>query len=211
VLYEYTYARGLGVGAGAIHAAEGSALRIRAHSPALRDRQVDYFLELTNAMTFLAKQGALFLGQSIRYDGQAMHPSFSGVPMEQRIEMPVAEDFQMGFSTGLALTGQLVVSVYPRFDFLLLAANQLVNHLDKLPLMSSYRPKVIIRTAVGSTEPLNPGPQHCQDHTEAFAKMLRTVHVQPLTHVESIMPAYRDALNREASTLLIEYASEYRK
>lgn len=170
-----------------------------------------YFLELTKAMTFLAEQGALFLGQSIRYDGQAMHPSFAGVPMAQRIEMPVAEDFQMGFCTGLALTGVLPVCVFPRFDFLLLAANQLVNHLDKLPWMSTYRPKVIIRTAVGSTSPLDPGPQHCQDHTQAFMKMLHTVHVQPLTQAESIMPAYRDALNRKGSTLLVEYASEYRK
>lgn len=169
-----------------------------------------YFLELTKAMSMLAGRGALFLGQSIRYDGQAMHPSFSGVPMEQRIEMPVAEDFQMGFSTGLSLTGQLVVSVYPRFDFLLLAANQLVNHLDKYALMSGYRPKVIIRTAVGSTEPLNPGPQHMQDYSEAFASMLRTVKVRLLHSTEMIVPQYQKALEREESTLLVEYASKYR-
>ncbi len=170
-----------------------------------------YFDELTKAMTLLAEGNALFFGQSIAYDGQAMHKSFAGVPMEKRIEMPVAEDFQMGFCTGLALTGILPVCVYPRFDFLLLAANQLANHLDKLPLMSKYRPKVIIRTAVGSTEPLNPGPQHCHDYTTAFKSMLYTVNVVTLPNAEDILPAYAEALRSPKSTLLVEYAAEYPK
>lgn len=171
----------------------------------------DYLKALTESMTMLGKHGALFLGQSIVYDGQRMHETFSGVPIEQRIEMPVAEDFQMGFCTGLALQGLLPVCVFPRFDFLLLAANQLVNHLDKLPLMSGYKPKVIIRTAVGSSQPFNPGPQHCQDHTAAFKEMLNTVQVLELPTKRDIFPAYRYALERDGSTLLVEYASEYGK
>jgi pyruvate/2-oxoglutarate/acetoin dehydrogenase E1 component len=172
---------------------------------------LSYFNELTKAMTLLSDKGAIFLGQSIAYDGQAMHTSFSGVPIEKRIEMPVAEDFQMGYCTGLAIAGVLPVCVYPRFDFLLLAANQLITHLDKLPIMSKYKPKVIIRTAVGSTKPLNPGPQHCNDYTSAFESMLVSINVVRLHYEEQIVPSYQRAIESPRSTLLVEYASEYRR
>lgn len=171
-----------------------------------------YYDCLTEAMTKLAGEPtALFLGQSIAYPGQAMHETLRGVHHSKRLEFPVAEDFQMGYSLGLALTGVLPICIYPRMDFLLLAANQLVNHLDKLPEMEWPAAKVIIRVAVGSTEPVNAGPQHTQDHTQAFASMLRNVRVRSLLRAEQIIPAYESALRRPESTLLIEYASEYYK
>jgi pyruvate/2-oxoglutarate/acetoin dehydrogenase E1 component len=102
----------------------------------------------------------------------------------------------MGFCTGLALEGYIPVCVYPRIDFMLLAANQLVNHLDK---MEGFKPKVIIRTAVGSKSPLNPGPQHTQDHTSAFSLMLKNIPV------EWFEPGvYEKALERPGSTLVVE-------
>ena len=171
-----------------------------------------YYDCLTEAMTRLsAEPQVLFLGQSIAYPGQAMHDTLRNVPPSKRLEFPVAEDFQMGYSLGLALTGQLPVCIYPRMDFLLLAANQLVNHLDKLPEMGWPEAKVIIRVAVGSLVPINAGPQHTQDHTQAFACMLRNVRVRSLIRAEQIIPAYESAARRPESTLLIEYASEYYK
>jgi pyruvate/2-oxoglutarate/acetoin dehydrogenase E1 component len=158
---------------------------------------LSYFSELTEAMTMLARHPkTLFVGQNMRYDGQRMHASFAGVPMERRIEMPVCEDLQMGFCTGLALEGYIPVCVFPRIDFMLLAANQLVNHLDK---MEGFKPKVIIRTAIGSTKPLNPGAQHTQNHTSAFALMLKNIPV------EYFWPGvYELALERPGSTLVVE-------
>jgi pyruvate/2-oxoglutarate/acetoin dehydrogenase E1 component len=72
-------------------------------------------------------------------------------------------------ATGLALEGFVPITCYPRFDFFILAMNQLVNHLDKMREMSEdkMQPKVIIRVAVGSKKPFSAGPQHTQDHTEA--------------------------------------------
>ena len=143
----------------------------------------------------------LFVGQNMRYDGQKMHASFCRVPMERRIEMPVCEDFQMGFCTGLSLQGYIPICCYPRIDFMLLAANQLVNHLDK---MIGFKPRVIVRVAVGSTTPLNPGPQHTQDHTEAFTMMLKNIAV-----VEFEPGVYEDALNGSGSVVVVERMERY--
>jgi len=173
---------------------------------------MNYTDQLTNAMTMLSRlPKTLFVGQSTRYDGQAVFQTLSGVPMDQRIEMPVTENLQMGFCTGLAMEGFLPVSIFPRFDFLILAMDALVNHLDKIPLYSDFRPKVIVRTAVGASSPVNPGPQHVQDYTEAFRLMLKTVYVIDLKRAEDIVPGYELALKLPQSVLLIEHMAEYRR
>ena len=162
---------------------------------------------LNKAMLLLAAQpGAIFIGQNVAYDGNVVYKHLEGVPMEQRLELPVCEELQMGMSIGLALQGFLPISIYPRMDFVVLALNQLVNHLDKLPAMScgQYQPKVIIRTKVGSKHPLIAGPQNTQDHTEAFRLMLTTVTVRKIISSEEVLPAYQYALARSLSTIIIE-------
>lgn len=167
-----------------------------------------YFEELELAMQWLAIQpDTIFLGQSVRYPGTAMYRTLDKVvPMEKRLEMPVAEEMQMGISTGLALQGFTPISIYPRWDFLLLATNQIVNHLDKIPLMSEngYQPKVIIRTGIGSITPLNPQWQHRGDYTQPFQEMCKTIRVVLLEHAEQILPFYMAAYNRKESTILVE-------
>src|SRR5688572_4413914 len=74
---------------------------------------------LNQAMRLLAVQpSALFIGQGVAYDGVATFDSLDGVPMEQRLELPVVEELQLGMGVGLALQGYLPVLVYPRLDFL---------------------------------------------------------------------------------------------
>ena len=168
---------------------------------------LSYFSDLTVAMTKLAEHPkTLFVGQNMRYDGQRMHASFEGVPMERRIEMPVCEDLQMGFCTGLALEGYIPVCVFPRIDFMLLAANQLVNHLDKI---EGFKPKVIIRTAVGCTKPLNPGPQHTQNHIEAFRLMLTKIPVLDLLDEKYVYDGYQKAMSLSGSVVVVEHMEKY--
>ena len=131
------------------------------------------------------------------------------VPMELRIELPVIEDFQMGLCTGLALQGFLPVCIFPRWDFLLLAANQLVNHLDKIPLVSGYRPKVIIRTTVGASFPFSSGVQQSQDHTAAFRLMLDTVEIIELDSRFDVFKGYRHALAAKHSIIVVERQDLY--
>lgn len=164
-------------------------------------------MSLNAAMLALAADPrVLFLGQNVCYDGNVMFKDLEGVPMDRRLELPVAEEMQMGMSIGLSLQGYRPVSIYPRMDFLLLAMNQLVNHLDKLEAMSrgQYRPKVIIRTKVGARTPLDAGPQHTQDHVEAFRRMLTNVGVIRLRRLDQAVPVYQAALDSVISTLVVE-------
>ena len=152
----------------------------------------------------------VFIGQSVAYDGAAIYHSLDGVPMEKRLEFPVVENLQLGYCTGLSLTGKLPICIYPRMDFVLLAMDQLVNHLDKLPAFG-WRPKVIIRCRVGQKKPLDAGPQHTQDHTTAFALMLTTVHVERVSFADEVMPAYTAALACPYASLIVENPIERRK
>ncbi len=171
-----------------------------------------YLNELEKAMTWLGeKPDTIFIGQSVAYSGNAMFKTLYGVPKEKRIELPVSEEMQMGMSLGMALIGKTVISIYPRFDFLLLAVNQLVNHLDKLEEFthSQFYAKVIIRVGIGATEPLYPGVQHCGDYTTAFRLLLKNIQVVKLENPQSIPTVYENAYNAQGSTLIVEDIEKY--
>jgi pyruvate/2-oxoglutarate/acetoin dehydrogenase E1 component len=166
-----------------------------------------YNTELERAMVELSKkEDTIFLGQSMIYGGIAIANSFSEIPITKKIEMPVAENLQLGISTGLALTGYVPVSIFPRWNFLLLAADQLVNHLDKLSAMTDnkYNPKVIIRVAVGVKVPVDPQEQHVGDFTEGFSCMLKNVDLIKLSDPDQIVDAYLHAYDSDKSTILVE-------
>ena len=165
-------------------------------------------------MEFLARnEKTIFLGQAVACPGTAMSNTLKNVSREKLLELPVTEEMQMGMSTGMALTGLVPVSIYPRWNFLLLSVNQIVNHLDKLPIVSNggYKPKVIIRTGIGSERPLHPQHQHIGDFTEAFRLMCKTIEVIRLDETADIFPAYKKALEREdgRSTIIVEYGDYY--
>ena len=163
--------------------------------------------ERKKAMEWLAEQpDSIFVGQNIVYPENQMYRNLIDIPDDKKFEMPVAEEMQMGVSIGLALEGYIPVSIYPRFDFLILATNQIVNHLDKLRYL--YRDndsaKVIIRTAVGGTKPLDAGPQHTKNHTEAFRLMCPSINVVEVTKPEDILPTYQEAYSATDSYLIVE-------
>ena len=170
--------------------------------------------ELIKAMDWLGqKEDVLFLGQACKVSGHSISSTLVNVPQDKRIELPVFEEMQLGISTGLALEGNVTVTMYPRFDFFILACNQLVNHLDKMEEMSKgdMKPRVIIRVSVGAKKPLNAGPQHTQNHTEAFRKMLTNVNVVELLEPEQVLPAFKQAYERQdcKPTLIIEHGEFY--
>ena len=175
---------------------------------------MNYKNELVRAMEWLAtKPDTVFTGQAIGMSGHAISNTMVNVPQDKRVELPVFEETQMGIATGMAMTGWVPITCYPRFDFFILSLNQLINHLDKIQDMSKgdMKPKVIIRVAVGSKVPFSAGPQHTQNHTEAIRQMLTEVEVVELIEPEQIFEAFQTAYEREdgKSTLIIEHAEYY--
>ena len=178
--------------------------------------ELTYKDEIMRAMEFLAEDpNVLFLGQSVAYTGNSIYRTLVNVDDSRKWETPVFEEMQMGMSLGMAMEGIIPVTCYPRWDFLLCATNQLVNHVDKLEAMTRgiFSGGVIVRTAVGASKPLDSGVQHTQNHTEAFSKMLTNTEVHLLEDKSQIYPAYVKAYNRAVNekrpSLLVEYGEYY--
>lgn len=163
-------------------------------------------------MDMLAKDPrVVFIGQAVEYAGTAMSNTLKDVPKEKLVEMPVFEDTQMGITLGLALAGYIPVSIYPRWNFLICATNQLVNHVDKITMMSDYKPRIIIRTGIGSERPLHPQHQHVGDYTDAYKLMCPNINIVRLEEPGQIYDAYCDAYLKEdgKATILVEYGDYY--
>ena len=170
-----------------------------------------YFDELKKSMSLLANHPkTVFIGQAVEFEGTGLYDSLKHLPKNKTIELPVAEYLQSGMANGMAIEGIIPVSTYPRWNFLLMGVDQIVNHLDKFITMSDGKltPKVIIRVAVGSEYPVDPQCQHKGNFSNAFRAMLKNIEVIELNEPEEIIPNYEKALNREdgVSTILVEFA-----
>ena len=173
-----------------------------------------YFDELKKSMNFLGSQkNTIFIGQAVEVPGTAMSNTLSDVPKNKLLELPVAEEMQMGMTLGLAMDGNIPISIFPRWNFLLYGMNQLINHIDKYSVMTGKEEniKIIIRTGVGSQRPLHPQHQHIGDFTEAFKKICTTIEIIRLSEPSEIFPSYQKALTRKdgKSTILVEYGDFY--
>jgi pyruvate/2-oxoglutarate/acetoin dehydrogenase E1 component len=173
-----------------------------------------YFDELKKSMEYLgSKKDTLFIGQAVEVPGTAMSNTLKNINKNKLVELPVAEDMQMGMTLGLAMDKNVPISIYPRWNFLLYGINQLVNHVDKFKVMCGNEivPRVIIRTGIGSQRPLHPQFQHIGDFTEAVQKMCTTIEVLKLENSDQIFPAYKKAYERDdgVNTILVEYGDYY--
>ena len=173
-----------------------------------------YFDELKKSMNYLAcNEKTIFIGQAVEVPGTAMTNTLKGIDPKKLLELPVAEEMQMGITTGLALDGNIPVSIFPRWNFVLLAMNQLINHLDKVNIMSNnaFKVKAIVRTGIGSQRPLHPQYQHIGDFTDAFRMIFESINIVRLDEPDEIFPAYKNAYERidKISTLIVEYGDYY--
>lgn len=171
-----------------------------------------YVDALTNAMkVIMDDESAIFIGQQIVYYGNPMSKTIEGLPKEKMIEVPVMEETQMGMSLGLAMNGHKVVSFYPRWDFLICATNQLVNHLDKIKLMSddNWNPHILIRVGKGSDKPLDPGHQHKGNYIEEFKSMCPNIEFHDLKTWQDVELSYKYATDNCGIHCLVEYPELY--
>ncbi len=165
---------------------------------------------LTEAMTFLGEQdNIMFVGQQIVYAGNPMSTTLGNVSKDKMVELPVMEETQMGMTLGIAMTGKTVVTFYPRWDFIILAVNQLVNHIDKYEPMTGKRANILIRLGKGSDKPLDPGHQHKGNYFNEFKSMCPNIKFHDLQSTDDIVPAYKDAYQNGGVHVLVEYPELY--
>ncbi|MEK6820280.1 MAG: thiamine pyrophosphate-dependent enzyme, partial [Nanoarchaeota archaeon] len=128
---------------------------------------------IKQSMETLAKdKKTIFLGYNVKY-GTKAYGTLADIPKEQILETPVAENLMGGLAMGLAIEGFKPVLFFERHDFMLIALDNLVNHLDKLQQMSqgNFSAPLLIRAVLGAKTPLYPGPQHIQDFSDIFKKL----------------------------------------
>jgi pyruvate/2-oxoglutarate/acetoin dehydrogenase E1 component len=170
----------------------------------------EYKKAISSAMTELGKaDDVVFIGQQIVYAGNPMSTTLTEVPKEKMIEVPVIEETQMGMSLGLAISGKKVITFYPRWDFVVSATNQLVNHLDKYELMTGKKVDILIRVGKGSDVPLDPGHQHKANYFEEFKSMCKNITFFDLKTAEDVNAAYNHFKTNGGINLLLEYPQLY--
>jgi pyruvate/2-oxoglutarate/acetoin dehydrogenase E1 component len=171
----------------------------------------EYKLAIIDAMTELSKlDESIFIGQQIVYAGNPMSTTLGNVPKEKMIEVPVMEETQMGMSLGLAMTGKTVITFYPRWDFIISATNQLVNHIDKFELMTGKKLNILIRVGKGADTPLDPGHQHKANYIEEFKLMCPNIEFHDLKTKSDVELSYKYATSGGIH-VLVEYPQLYNK
>jgi len=170
---------------------------------------VNYKDAVTQTMEEIAKKDSVvLLGQGL-LTGDRIYGTLDGVPTNKCIELPCAENLHMGIALGLALKGYTPVVIFQRMDFILIAADQIINHLALWPKMSGgqFKLPIIIRVIVGSTDKkFDVGPQHNKDFSELFMPYLT---VNQFRRGMDIKNAYEVAFNEQEPTMMVEYKDCY--
>ena len=167
---------------------------------------------LTNSMKFLGEQSnTTFIGQQVLWAGNPMSTTLGEVPKEKMIEVPVMEESQMGMSLGLSMANEFVITFYPRWDFIICAANQLINHIDKYEMMTGKTAHIIIRLGKGSDKPLDPGHQHKGNYFEEFKSICKNIEFMDLKTPIDIELSYKYATKNKGIYVLVEYPELYYK
>jgi len=163
-----------------------------------------YKSTIIKEMNWLGEQeNTVFLGQGITC-GDRFYSTLEGVPKEKCIEFPVAENLMMGCALGLALEGYRPIVLFQRMDFMLIAADQIINHLALMPGMSGnqFHLPVIIRACIGSqSTKFDVGSQHRKDFSSLFS-----FHIPTKEFKEG---SYKEAFASNTPTMIVERKDSY--
>ncbi|MBI2618377.1 hypothetical protein HYW58_02925 [Candidatus Kaiserbacteria bacterium] len=170
--------------------------------------EITYKDAVIQSMTELGKAGAIFIGYNVRR-GDAMG-TLKNVSEEQKIETPVAENLMSGLAIGMSFEGFTPVIYFERHDFMLVAADAIVNHIDKIERIShgEYTVPVIIRAITADAGPFYSGPTHSQDLTDAFKALVSFSVFDPLTGVD-VLKAFKSAELSKRPVIIVERKSRY--
>ena len=169
---------------------------------------MSYKEAVITSMNNLASEGAIFIGYNVKY-GDAMG-TLKEVPQDQKIETPVAENLMSGIAIGMAFEGFKPVLYFERHDFMLVAADAIINHIDKIERIShgEFKVPLIIRAVTADAGPFYSGITHSQDFTELFRKGVSFPVLDPLNGDE-VMQAFNGAKISQRPMMIIERKSRY--
>ena len=164
---------------------------------------------ITETLGELAKkEEVVILGQGIIQTG-SVYGTLDKVYSNKCLELPCAENLHVGLAIGLALQGFRPILIFQRMDFILLAADAIINHMALMPKMSGgqFKLPIIIRVIVGSQDKsFDIGPQHNKDFSELFMPYLT---VNQFRRGMDIKNAYEVAYNEAEPTMMVEYKDCY--
>lgn len=157
------------------------------------------------------KENYIIIGQGARDGGHGMSSTIDKNLSSSCIELPVFEETQTGIALGMGLAGQNVISIYPRFDFFISGLSQLINHSDKLAIMSGnqFKPNIIFRVGVGAKIPIDAGPQHTNNYTNQISQMLTSIKVYELKKDTNPAIIFNKIIKNGGINLLVEHYEFY--
>ena len=168
-----------------------------------------YQSKIKEAMTWISKQEkSVFLGEGLTNAGR-IYSTLDSVPTRKCLEMPICENLIMGAAIGLALEGLKPIVVFQRMDFMMIAADAIINHLVLMPQMSGgqFTLPVLIRAIVGSTDrSFDVGEQHRHDFSKLFSPYIRVVEIKKRMDA---WVAYRMAYSKNYPIMIIEWRNLY--
>ncbi len=172
----------------------------------LNGLDITYKDAILQSMTELGEKGAVFLGYNVK-KGDAMG-TLKNVPDEQKIETPVAENLMSGLAIGMSFEGFIPVLYLERHDFMLVAADAICNHMDKIERIShgEYSVPVIIRAVIADAGPFYAGPTHSQDFTKGFRELVDFPIFDPVTGVD-VLKAFKVAQLSRGPVMVVERKS----
>jgi len=172
------------------------------------DKNITYKQAIIESMNELGKLNSVFIGYNVR-NGNAMG-TLCGVNDSQKIETPVAENLMTGLGIGMSFEGYKPVIYFERQDFMLVAADAIVNHINYIERLShgEFKVPVILRTVVADAGPFYSGPTHSQDFTEGFKKMVDFPIYIPSDGRE-VLEYYQAAMNSNRPCMIVEKKSCY--
>jgi pyruvate dehydrogenase E1 component alpha subunit len=176
--------------------------------PEIEQTDISYKDAIVQSMTELGDAGAIFIGYNVAY-GDAMG-TLKNVPKEQKLETPVAENLMAGLAIGMSFEGFTPVLYYERHDFMLVAADAIINHIDKIERIShgEFKVPVIIRAVTADAGPFYSGITHSQDFTNMFRSAVSFPVIDSVTGSD-VLKAVRGAKESGRPMMLIERKSRY--
>ncbi len=170
--------------------------------------ELSYKEAIFESMEDLGRKGYVFIGYNV-LKGNAMG-TLASVPDSQKIETPVAENLMMGLAIGMSFEGFKPVVYFERQDFMMVAMDAIVNHLDKIERIShgEFKVPVIIRAVVADGGPFYSGITHSQDFTKMFQAVLQMPIFVPQSGSD-VKTAFEYGSSIDKPIMVVEYKSRY--